>query len=110
MLRSPSGPAEPIQDVRVALNAAGAETINLPADSPAMDKNLAEIDLRGRTGATLIAVVRNGETQVSPGAKFKFQPGDTAVLFGSPEAIEKAVQFLVPDQNVFEHTLRGFNP
>jgi CPA2 family monovalent cation:H+ antiporter-2 len=110
MLRSPNVPTAPMQDVRSALNAAGAETVNLPADSPVLGKNLAELDLRSKTGATLIAVVRDGETRVSPGANFRLLSGDTAVLLGSPESIEKAVEFLVPNQNAFEHTLRGFNP
>lgn len=110
MLRSPSGPTGPIEDLRSALNAAGAETINLPSDSPAIGKNLAQLDLRGQTGATLIAVVRNGETQVSPGADFRMQAADTAVLLGPPESIERAVEFLCPNQNAFENTLRGFNP
>ena len=110
MLRSPSGPAGPVEDLRSALNAAGAETINLPSDSPAIGKNLAQLDLRGQTGATLIAVVRNGETIVSPGADFRMQAADTTVLLGPPESIERAVEFLCPNQNAFESTLRGFNP
>ena len=110
MLRSPSGLVTPVVDIRAAFDAAGAQTVSLPEDSPAVGKNLAELDLRGRTGTTLIAVVRDGQTEVSPGADFKLRTKDTAVLLGSPDAIERAVEFLSPDQRATENAVRGFNP
>ena len=110
MLRSPNPLPEKPEDVRLALNAAGAETIRIPEGSPAIGRNLAELDLRVNTGATIIAIVREGETLISPGADLRLQALDTAVLLGSPEAIEKAVRIFVPDESAFEYTLRGFNP
>jgi len=110
MLRSPNPAPEKIEDVRTALNAAGAETVRVPEGSPVLGKNLGELDLRGKTGATLIAVVRDGVTKISPGANYKMKALDTAVLLGSPEAIEKAVELLSPNEPAFENTLRGFNP
>lgn len=110
MLRSPSGPSGPVEDLRVALNAAGAETVRLPDDSPAIGKNLGELNLRSRTGATVVAIVREGETVVSPGADLNLKAADTVVLLGQPEAIEQTVEFLCPNQNTLESTFRGFNP
>ena len=110
MLRSPSPPPEKMEDVRSALNAAGAETVRIPEDSPVLGKNLGELDLRGQTGATIIAIVRDGETSISPGADYHLQALDTAVLLGPPESIEKAIELFIPDGSSFEHTLRGFNP
>jgi CPA2 family monovalent cation:H+ antiporter-2 len=110
MLRSPNPLPEKPENIRLALNAAGAETVRIPEGSPAIGRNLAELDLRVNTGATIIAVVREGETIISPGADFRLQALDTAVLLGSPESIEKAVHLFVPDQSAFEYTLRGFNP
>jgi monovalent cation:H+ antiporter-2, CPA2 family len=109
MLRSPSGPVTPVVDLR-AFDAAGAQTVSLPEDSPVVGKDLAELDLRGRTGTTLIAVVRDGQTEVSPAANFKLRANDMAVLLGSPDAIERAVEFLSPDQRATEAAVRGFNP
>lgn len=110
MLRSPNPPPDKTEDVRSALNAAGAETVRIPEGSPVLGKDLAELDLRGRTGATLIAVVRDGETKISPGADYQLRALDTGVLLGSPESIEKAVELLCPNESAFENTLRGFNP
>ena len=110
MLRSPSPLPEKMEDVRSAFNAAGAETVRIPEDSPVLGKNLGELDIRGQTGATIIAIVRDGETNISPGADYRLQALDTAVLLGPPESIEKAVELFVPNESAFEHTLRGFNP
>jgi len=108
MLRSPNVSAGKVEDLRAALDAAGAETIRIPENSPVLDKNLGELDLRGQTGATIIAVVRDGETRISPGAGYRLKAHDTAVLLGSVEAIEKAVEFIVPADAA--STFGGFNP
>lgn len=110
MLRSPNPPPDKTEDVRSALSAAGAETVRIPEGSPVIGRDLAQLDLRGQTGATIIAVVRGEETIVSPGADFKLKALDTAVLLGASESIEKAVELFVPNRATFEHTLRGFNP
>jgi len=48
------------------------------------------LDLRARTGATLVAVVRSGSTVVNPAADFALQAGDNVVLLGEPEQLERA--------------------
>jgi K+/H+ antiporter YhaU regulatory subunit KhtT len=54
--------------------------------------------LRRRTGATLIAAIRDGDSRINPGPDFKFEPDDIIVLFGSPEEIEKAIEIVAaPD-------------
>jgi CPA2 family monovalent cation:H+ antiporter-2 len=106
MLRSPSMQRVPLTNLKTALQEATTETIKLSEDSPVVEKNLGELDLRGRSGATLIAVVRGDETKISPGAKYKLHAGDILVLFGKPEKIERAVKILQPD----EELTGGFNP
>src|SRR4029077_4914029 len=98
MLRSPNPPPEKIEDVRAALSAAGAETFRIPEGSPVLEKNLGDLDLRGKTGAMIIAVVRDGETKISPGANYKLKANDPAVLLGSAESIEKAFKLLFPNE------------
>ncbi len=52
----------------------------LPPDSPALGRSLAELNLRGATGATVLAIVR-GETGVLvPTAHEVLQPGDVLAL------------------------------
>lgn len=69
--------------VRVAPGSAGAGV------------TLAELNLRGRTGATAVALSRGGEdTMVFPTAKTLLNAGDLLALSGSHEAIEEAARLL----------------
>ena len=106
MLRSPSAlPQIKMANLNAALQAAATETVKLDENSPVTGKNLGELDLRNTTGVTLIAVLRNGNTEVNPGADYKLCEGDVLVLLGSSEKIEEAVKILQPDANI-----GGFNP
>lgn len=105
ILRSTSADPGKLETVNVALDAASTETIQLTEDSPVVGKGLGELDFRGASGATIIAVMRDGETKVSPGADYRLEAGDTVVLLGSPGKIERAVRILQP-----EEVEGGFNP
>lgn len=108
MLRSasmPVPPAAPLSSLGAALDAASTETIILDADSPVVGKNLGELNLRGETGATVIAVLHDGTTKISPGANYKLSEGDTVVLLGSSEKVERAKDILQR-----QPAIGGFNP
>ena len=60
---------------------------------------------RGKTGATLMAVVRGDDTKIGPGANYKLAESDILILFGKPENIERAIKLLQPDE-----LTGGFNP
>jgi len=106
MLRSTSIMPEKMDDANVALDAASTETIKIEADSPVIGRNLGELDLRGKTGATVIAVLRDGQTKISPGASYKLNEADTVVLLGPTEKIERAVRIFKSDNEV---EIGGFN-
>jgi monovalent cation:H+ antiporter-2, CPA2 family len=105
MLRSAAPPAMPISPPAIDLDGASTETIVLREGSPVVGKNLGELDLRGKSGATVIAVVSDGNTVISPGADHKLRDGDTIVLLGPPEKISDAVSIIQPGGSV-----GGFNP
>ncbi len=71
-------------------------SIPLKNNSSAIGKTLSEIDLRGLTGASVIAITRNKpETGiVAPTGKEKLQAHDILTLVGTPEAIENAKKIL----------------
>ncbi len=73
--------------------------MKLNGNSPAIGKNLGQIDLRGQTKVTIIAVLRDGDTYVNPGADYGLQENDTLVLLGESEKIEKAINVLQPGVN-----------
>ncbi|MEY4705367.1 MAG: hypothetical protein RL042_1572 [Nitrospirota bacterium] len=77
------------------LTDAEVETCRIDDDSPAQGKTLAEISLRPRTGASVIAWTRAGVTQSNPSEKTRLMAGDIVVLLGSRAQIRQAMGLLV---------------
>ena len=61
--------------------------VRIDARHPAVGRSLAEIDLRGRTGAGVLCISRGGRVLL-PDAKECLQAGDVLVVAGPPEAGE----------------------
>lgn len=57
-------------------------------------RSLAELDLRGRTGATVLGITRSGIGIAAPGKEERLVEGDTLVLVGTIEAIAEAKKAL----------------
>jgi TrkA domain protein len=51
---------------------------------------IADGEIRTRTGASIVAVVRDDETRPAPGPEFRFEAGDTAVVVGTPDGVAQA--------------------
>ncbi len=94
MLRSPSLSPVEVGEISEALAGASTETLIVEPDSPAVGKTIGELKLRSRTGASVIAAVRDGRTEINPGPQLKIQADDVLVLLGSPEQIDRAVEHL----------------
>lgn len=77
-----------------ALSAGTTDVFRLDGASAAAGKSLREIDLRRRTGASLLAVVRDGTSHPNPGADFRLESGDDLVLMGSHQEMERAFDAL----------------
>lgn len=72
------------------------DTLLLLDGSPAVGKSLEGLELRSRSGVTVIAVVREGKSIPNPGPDFVFGSGDVLVLLGSHKALDEATQLLSP--------------
>jgi CPA2 family monovalent cation:H+ antiporter-2 len=70
------------------------------ADSAASERTLAELNLRGVTGATVLAIVRRGETVLVPSGHERVHAGDVLAVAGSEEAIAAAREMLEPSPDV----------
>ncbi len=66
----------------------------IPPGSPAESRTLSELDLRGRTGATVLAVRRGDDTHPLPGATWRLTAGDLLGLTGSSSAVQLAIELL----------------
>ncbi|MCI0716581.1 MAG: cation:proton antiporter [Chlorobi bacterium] len=60
----------------------------------AESKSIAELDIRAKTGATIISVVRDKEHFSNPAADLKLKEGDVIILMGTHEQVEQAVGYL----------------
>ena len=72
-----------------------AATISLPASAPSVGRTLKALDLRGLTGATVIAIDRGPQDIVYPTADEVLRPGDVLVLTGSQESVNNARDLLL---------------
>lgn len=84
-----------LADVRLLLPGLGAlSSVQLKPDSPIIGKTLAEINLRGATGANVIAITRRSGTVVTPTGREPLDSGDVLALTGAQEAIDQAQRIL----------------
>ena len=93
-------------DVRQLLQGLGApEAIELAPSSPAVGRTLAELNLRGRTGATVLAVRRPaGENVLVPTGRERLLAGDVLAVAGSSEAIDRARSILSAQEKLGQPT------
>jgi CPA2 family monovalent cation:H+ antiporter-2 len=64
--------------------------LTLAETSPGVGKSLAELNLRGRTGATVLAISRADAAIVAPGAAERLRSGDVLGITGTEEAVAAA--------------------
>ncbi|MCC7418727.1 MAG: cation:proton antiporter [Planctomycetaceae bacterium] len=70
------------------------ETHRLEVGARAIGKTLRELNLRARTGATLLAVRRDSALTAVPPADFQFQEHDVLVLAGNSHQIASALDLI----------------
>ncbi|TMA29987.1 MAG: hypothetical protein E6J87_19135, partial [Deltaproteobacteria bacterium] len=75
------------------LEGIASEWVEVPA-SFAREATLAELAVRERTGASVVAVQRGGSANVSPSAGFAVRAGDRLLSVGGPAAIERLRRLL----------------
>ena len=81
--------------VRRLLPGLGEPTaVRLATGSASVGRSLADLNLRGLTGATVLAITRGEQGVLVPGAQEVLQPGDVLALAGSHAAVEAATHLL----------------
>jgi CPA2 family monovalent cation:H+ antiporter-2 len=63
-------------------------------DNKYIGKSFAEINLRAQSDATVIAIVRNGQTISNPSGKEIIKANDTLVIYGTHQSVDKAIEIL----------------
>jgi CPA2 family monovalent cation:H+ antiporter-2 len=86
-----------LDDINQTLSGLGSPVpVTLSAGNPNIGKTLAEIKLRGLTGATVLAIRRGDESVLVPSGHERLQPGDVLAVAGSQGAVDAAIQLLTP--------------
>ena len=94
ILRGVSQTAQGLDRVARYLTAGTSDIFLVTDDCRAMEKSLRELDISEKTGASLIAVVRNEKPFITPSPDFKVEAGDILVLVGNHASMDKAFQYL----------------
>ncbi|BAT72373.1 TrkA domain-containing protein [Thermosulfidibacter takaii ABI70S6] len=71
------------------------EEVKIPENSPVCGKSIIELELRKRTGAIIIAMVKKGKLIKSPEPTEKLEAGDLLITLGSREDIEKLEKLII---------------
>jgi CPA2 family monovalent cation:H+ antiporter-2 len=85
LLRRPGD--EPHPTLSTLCQLPGVTKVTVPPGSPAAGQTLREIDLRRQTGATVLAVERNGELQMNLSSELILEVGDGLVTFADGQTL-----------------------
>jgi len=77
-----------LHDLIEATNSIEVSWLQLATDHPLVGQTLEEANLRVRTGASVVAILRNNELMANPKSMTDFEAGDRVGLIGDREQIE----------------------
>jgi TrkA domain protein len=85
----------PMDMLRSALaSRARMELVRVPPGSRSAGVSLKELDIRGRTGVSVLAIQRGEETAANPKASTVLAGGDILIAMGTPEELGKLAKLL----------------
>ncbi len=76
------------------LREAQLETVAVAARSTCAGRLIRELELRARTGVSIVAIERAGKTLINPGPDDEVQAGDKLLLLGSPHQLSEGRTWL----------------
>jgi CPA2 family monovalent cation:H+ antiporter-2 len=95
-----------IEQVHSFLPGLGEPTpMRVGSGSPAAGKTLAELNLRGLTGATCLAILRQDEQVLAPHGRETLRSGDLLAVAGTTEAVEAARGMIETGSITQEHAI-----
>lgn len=69
------------------------EGYRIPEETHLLEKSIAELQVRKKTGATIIAVRRGPKVHTNPGPDFRFKAGDIILFTGNREHMNAALTY-----------------
>jgi TrkA domain protein len=72
------------------------EWIQLGDASPAIGTTIGDGAYRTRTGSSVVAVMRGGQSVPAPGPEFAFEAGDVVVAVGTSDGLARLRTLMLP--------------
>lgn len=85
---------ESVLEARHSLQGLAMDWVNLGPGAPGGGRTIGDTQLRSETGCSVIAIVRGDTTIPAPGPEDELREGDTVVVVGTAEGLEKAIRLL----------------
>jgi CPA2 family monovalent cation:H+ antiporter-2 len=76
------------------LEESNVETVEVGSGCIAAGKLIRELELRARTGASIVCIERSGSRTINPGPDEEIQEGDKLLLLGAGEQLHSAREYL----------------
>jgi TrkA domain protein len=85
---------ERLTDIRHDVQGLAIEWFTVESQSPIAGRSIGDGQIRTRTGASVVAVLRGGESHPGPGPDFVFEVGDVALVTGSFDGVAQASRII----------------
>ncbi|MCB0993235.1 MAG: cation:proton antiporter regulatory subunit [Acidimicrobiales bacterium] len=83
-----------LDDLRQDIAGLAIDWLPIRDDSPYAGKTIGDTEMRRRTGVSIVALVRNERPIPAPEPDQGLRAGDTAVVVGTPQGINMAIELL----------------
>jgi len=85
---------EAFEQINQILAQGTIETFYVASGSAIIGQSIKDLDLRARTDATILNIIRDNKTITNPSSDFVFQAADQLIIFGSHSALDLALAML----------------
>jgi TrkA domain protein len=84
-----------VGEVDAVLGSLLIDWVKVRPESPGVDRSIAELEIRRRTGMTVAAILRGDETIITPAADQELRSGDLLVVFGHQDDLARFLEHVV---------------
>ncbi|SFT10926.1 cation:proton antiporter regulatory subunit [Sphingobacterium wenxiniae] len=84
-----------LETIEVALDDLRIEWYKVEPSNDGVNKSIGELGVRQKTGASIIAAIRDDETIINPGPDYVISPGVTLVIAGKKSNIKLLKEILI---------------
>ncbi len=85
---------ERLADLRHEVEGLAIEWITMPEHGGLSGRTIGDGQIRTATGASVVAVIRDGRSIPGPGPEFRFEPADVVLTVGTVASVEAASDIL----------------